>query len=119
MKLAATGGLCSLVIALTACQSSKPFTAPAPNKFDGRYVGTSRTVYPKCTANNDSVAMLVKDNMLIVRVGASADRIPIDADGTLVGNASLMAASGTITGTHLSMELIGTECFYRFELDKR
>ena len=55
----------------------------------------------------------------MVRADASSDRVRIDADGAITGNASMMSATGTIVGTHLSMDLIGTERFYRFELDKR
>lgn len=119
MNIAALAAICALSIALTSCQSAKPFVAPPPNKFDGRYVGTRRTVYPKCSANLDEFVALIKDNSVTVRVTASGDRFPIDSDGAFSGNASTMAASGKIVGTHLSMELIGTECFYRFELDKR
>jgi hypothetical protein len=106
-------------LALASCQSSKPFVAPAPHQYDGRYVGTRRTVYPKCSADLDALTMLVKDNQVTVPVGASTDRIPVDADGSFSGNASTMAASGKIVGGHLSMELVGTECFYRMELNKR
>ena len=119
MKIVAMASFCALSIALTACQAAKPYVAPTANKFDGRYVGTRRTVYPKCSANLDDMTLVVKDNSLTVRVAASGDHIPIDADGVFSGNASLMAASGKIVGPHLSMELVGTECFYRFELDKR
>ena len=118
MKTTTIAGLCALGLTLAAC-AQKPYVAPPPNKFDGRYIGTFRTVYPKCTANQDSVALLVKDNLIMVRVDASSDRVRIDADGAITGNASMMSATGTIAGTHLSMELVGTECFYRFELDRR
>jgi hypothetical protein len=101
------------------CGNSKAYVEPAPHQYDGRYVGTRHTIYPKCSADLNDMALIVKDNKVPVYVEASKGAIPIDADGSFSGRVTLGSASGQVTGKHLSMELIAGDCQYRMELDKR
>jgi len=120
------------VALVTGLAAAVPAGAASP--FDGTYQGITKLVRSNIrggagsggcggSADGTSAARRIVDGKVKMPWGTNEYEIPVGADGTIGGTASVGAAqitvSGKITGNNMVIDYASQSCFYHWEGSKR